>query len=41
MFALVWSVGASTGIDGRKGFNTLIRETSTGPLLERTKSVVA
>ena len=40
LFALVWSVGASTGNDGRKGFNMLIREISTGPLLERTKSVV-
>ena len=40
LFAIVWSVGASSGNDGRKGFNTLIREISIGPLLERTKSVL-
>ena len=39
LFAMVWSVGASSGIDGRKAFNVLLREICVGPLLPKTKSV--
>lgn len=38
LFAMVWSIGASTGNDGRKNFDLLLREIIHGPLKEETKS---
>ncbi len=38
LFSIVWSIGGSSGIDGRKAFNLLLREIIAGPLLPRTKS---
>lgn len=37
LFAIVWSIGASTGTDGRNAFNLLLREIMNGPLLPKTK----
>ncbi len=37
LFAIVWSIGASTGTDGRKAFNLLLREIVAGPLKQETK----
>ena len=38
LFGMVWSVGATVGVEGRKAFNLLLREIIQGPLLPKTKS---
>lgn len=38
LFGMVWSIGASVGVMGRKAFDLLLREIIDGPLLPKTKS---
>jgi hypothetical protein len=40
LFAMVWSIGASSSSDGRKNFNILLREIISGPLKPTTKYVL-
>ena len=40
LFGMVWSLGGSVGVQGRKAFNLLLREIIAGPLMPKTKSVV-
>lgn len=35
---MVWSIGGSVGVEGRKAYNLLLREIIQGPLLPKTKS---
>lgn len=37
LFGIIWSVGASVGVDGRNAFDILIKEITTSALSEETK----